>query len=82
MSTNKGRIYAVVTNGETRLVSAFNRLQAISHVAKSTINASVPSQMQLVEAVSKGIKVEYASQNPENGELDFESPEGCESVAA
>lgn len=53
------RIYIVGTpNGETRLVRASLRQQALSHVANSTFTVQVASQDDLVQAVSKGVTVE------------------------
>ena len=52
------RIYLV--NGPTgsHLVKASVASQAITHVAKSAFSAKVASQDDLVEALSRGLKVE------------------------
>jgi hypothetical protein len=52
------RIYLVSGPTGTRLVKASVASQAITHAAKSAFTAKVASQDDLVEAVSKGIKVE------------------------
>lgn len=53
------RIYIVGTpTGETRLVRASVKQQALSHVANSTFTVQVASQDDLVQAVSKGVTVE------------------------
>jgi hypothetical protein len=52
------RIYVVGGPSGIRLVDATTKQQAIAHVAHSTINAHVASQMDLVELLAKGIAVE------------------------
>ena len=53
------RIYIVGTpNGETRLVRASIKQQALSHVANSTFTVRVASQDDLVQAVTSGVAVE------------------------
>jgi len=53
------RIYLVTTHkGDRRLVRASHRSQAINHVARSMMEASVARQDELVELVSSGAKVE------------------------
>ena len=52
------RIYVVGSPTGIRLVDATTKQQAIAHVAHSTINAHVASQMDLVELLAKGIAVE------------------------
>jgi hypothetical protein len=53
------RIYIVGThNGETRLVKASVRQQALSHVANHLFTVRVASQDDLIDALGKGIKVE------------------------
>jgi len=53
------RIYIVGTpTGETRLVRASVKQQALSHVANSTFTVQVASQDDLVQAVTKGVQVE------------------------
>ena len=53
------RIYIVGTpTGETCLVRASIKQQALSHVANSVFVVRVASQDELVQAVSKGVTVE------------------------
>ena len=53
------RIYIVGTpTGETRLVRASIKQQALHHVANSTFTVQVASQDDLVKAVTKGVPVE------------------------
>jgi hypothetical protein len=53
------RIYIVGTpSGETRLVRASIKQQALSHVANSTFTVRVASQDDLVQAVTNGVAVE------------------------
>lgn len=61
------RIYVVGGPTGIRLVDATTKQQAIAHVAHSTINAHVASQMDLVELLAKGIAVEgvKASEQPD-----------------
>jgi len=64
------RIYIVKTpEGETRLVRATVRSQALSHVAASLLAVYVPSQEELFEAAASGIKVEDFK-NPDQKELE------------
>jgi hypothetical protein len=58
------RIYVVGGPSGIRLVQATTRQQAIAHVAHSTINAHVASQMDLVELLARGVAVE-AFKDPE-----------------
>lgn len=53
------RIYIVGTPaGETRLVRASIRQQALSHVANSVFTVRVASQEDLVQAIINGVAVE------------------------
>ncbi len=53
------RIYIVGSlSGTTRLVRASTPQQAISHVAHSQFTVRVPTQDELIAAVSKGASVE------------------------
>ena len=53
------RIYSVIPpSGETRLVKAISRSQALSHVANTLFNIRVATQEDLVESLTKGVKVE------------------------
>jgi len=63
MSTPK-RIYEVThkPTGETRLVRAATKPQAIHHVSRGTHDAKVASQDRLVDLVSNGVKVEDATE--------------------
>jgi len=65
------RIYIVTGPTGTRLVKATAPSQAITHVAKSTFDARVASQDDLVEALSNGVKVETYGETAQ-GELDVE----------
>ena len=63
------RIY-IVGHGQTiRLVRAAHRSQALSHVAKSLINVKFATQEELVDALSRQIAVENATDG-EQGELE------------
>ena len=70
MATNT-RIYLVGSlDGSVRLVRASTPHQAISHVAHSQFTVRVPTQDELVGAVSKGITVEnYKDANQTNLDL-------------
>ena len=63
------RIYLVGHGQTVRLVRAAHRSQALSHVAKSLINVKVANQDELVDALSRQIVVENATDG-EQGELD------------
>jgi hypothetical protein len=65
------RIYIVGSlDGSTRLVRAATPHQAISHVAHLQFTVRVPTQDELVAAVSKGVTVEnYKDDN--QPELDL-----------
>jgi hypothetical protein len=53
------RIYLVTTHkGDRRLVRASHRSQAVNHVARTMMEASVARQDELVELVSAGVQVE------------------------
>lgn len=56
----KTRIYLVTSGNDTHLVKATNKVVAINHVAKRGIKAHVASQLELVELVADGAKVEEA----------------------
>jgi hypothetical protein len=58
------RIYAIKVQGETRLVNARTRAQAVHYVAEDTIKASVASQQMLVQLTRAGVEVEDATNNP------------------
>lgn len=62
------RIYVVGGPAGIRLVNAITRQQAIAHVAHSTINAHVASQMDLVELIARGVTVETVK-TPEQVDL-------------
>jgi hypothetical protein len=64
------RIYIVgALDGTTRLARASTPHQAISHVAHSQFTVRVPTQDELIAAVSKGVTVEnYKDAN----QLDLE----------
>lgn len=65
------RIYTVGSlDGTIRLVRASTPHQAISHVAHSQFTVRVPTQDELVAAVSKGVTVEnYKDNNQTNLDL-------------
>jgi len=66
------RIYIVTsTDGATRLIKATVASQAITHAAKQSFTARVASQDDLVQALSKGVKVETYGETAQ-GELDVE----------
>jgi hypothetical protein len=71
MATNT-RIYIVGgIDGTVRLVRASNPHQAISHVAHSQFTVRVPTQDELIQAVSMGAAVEnYKDAN--QTDLEFE----------
>ena len=67
------RIYLVThPNGETRLVKASVRSQALTHVAMSTFGVRVATQDDLVECLTKGIAVE-SLKSPDQTELELEA---------
>lgn len=61
------RIYAVTTNGTTRLVRAGSSAAARNHVARDTIDAVVASQDTLVDALARSTVVEVAGEKPAGG---------------
>lgn len=64
------RIYVVGTpDGQTRLIKASMRQQALSHVANTMLTVRVASQDDLVEELGKGTKVEQYRQ-PEQAEIE------------
>lgn len=64
------RIYIVyLPTGESRLVRATVRSQALSHVAATMLKIGVASQDELVNALESGIKVESAK-SPDQAELE------------
>ena len=64
------RIYIVhLPDGNSRLVRATVRSQALSHVAASLFKIGVASQEDLVNALEDGVKVENAK-NPDQSEMD------------
>jgi hypothetical protein len=69
------RIYLVGHGQELRLVKAAHRSQALSHVARRLINVKVASQDELVEALSRGLKVEAAALDQETRDLIEEGAE-------
>lgn len=60
------RIYSVRPSSKetpesaVRLVRAGNQAQAMRHVAKDTLSVTVASQNDLVNGITKGVKVEDA----------------------
>jgi hypothetical protein len=69
------RIYLVGSkDGTTRLVRAATPHQAISHVAHLQFTVRVPTQDELITAVSKGVTVEnYKDTNQSDLDLTNES---------
>jgi hypothetical protein len=63
------RIYIVGHGQSIRLVRAAHRSQALSHVARSIINVKVANQDELVEALTKGITVETASNDQDTKDV-------------
>ena len=63
------RIYIVGHGNTVRLIRASHRAQALGHVARSIINVKVASQDELVEALSRQIVVENATDGGQ-GELE------------
>lgn len=61
--TTKTRIYLVTTPSDSRLVRAPNASQAIRHVARDIIEASVADQDELVLLVGRGVKVEACGED-------------------
>lgn len=61
------RIYVVGGPTGIRLVDATNKQQAIAHVARTTINAHVASQMDLVELLARGVTVEGIKASEQTG---------------
>jgi hypothetical protein len=51
------RIYKVVSNSGSYLVRASARSQAIAHIAKGEIAASVATQEEIIELICKGGEV-------------------------
>jgi hypothetical protein len=58
------RIYAVRGNGEFRLVKAATKQAALRHAAASRYDIDVADQETLVDAISAGVKVEVAGEEP------------------
>lgn len=64
------RIYLVGTpDGQTRLIKATMRQQALSHVANTMLTVRVASQDDLVDELGKGTKVEQC-RAPEQVEIE------------
>ena len=58
------RIYAVQAGNVFRLVEASTKNAALRHVAKDLITVEVANQKTLVGAMTDGIKVEQAGDEP------------------
>ena len=69
MTQANTRIYKVTTPAGIRLIEAANKSQAIGHVAKTTITATVTTTKELAQMFreDKGVTVEQAG--GEAGEL-------------
>ena len=61
------RIYTVTNkaSGRTRLIRATNQAQALRHVWDDTLEASVPTQDELIKLAVGGIAVEEIQSKPE-----------------
>jgi hypothetical protein len=66
------RIYVVGGPTGIHLVNSSTKQGAIAYVAHNVYKATVATQNDLVELISKGVKVEHAKAN--NMELDLEEP--------
>lgn len=55
-----GDVMSHIFPAKVRLVRAANPSQALRHVAKDTLNVTVPSQDDLIAAATAGAKVEEA----------------------
>lgn len=60
------RIYKVNTPSGSRLVKAPNKVQAVNHIARSTITAELASQDDLVSLTCANVKVELAGEESES----------------
>lgn len=69
---SKSRIYLVQIGERQHLVEAVSRAQAVAHIARSTITASIPTQWELVELVSKGVELERAGEEPNDPQESME----------
>ena len=62
------RIYAVQGPDTFRLVEAGSKQAALRHVAKDLFNVEVANQKTLVGAMTDGVKVEVAGEEPAQAE--------------
>lgn len=62
------RIYAVKGPDEFRLVKAATKQAALRHVAASRYEIDVANQETLVGAITDGVKVEVAGEEPATAE--------------
>lgn len=65
------RIYLVTAGAEKRLVRAANKVQAVNHVARATIEAEVADQETLLTMAMNGaVKVETAGEHAQAADPD------------
>ena len=62
----KKRIYLVVHDLDTHLVEAGSKAAAVNHIARGSIKATVASQLELVELIGAGAKVQKAGNENED----------------
>lgn len=58
------RVYLVKGNDQFRLVKASTKAQAVGFVARNMFTASVAKQDELIEALTSGLTVEIAQEEP------------------
>ena len=59
------RIYKVTNGGATHLVQAISQAQALRHIAGKTFTVEVAKVIDVVQLLTDGIKVEVATNAPE-----------------
>lgn len=63
------RIYAVSSENEMYLVEAPSKYAALRHVAQRLFNVEVAKSKEIVSAMTSGVKVEIAGEEPDLVEL-------------
>lgn len=63
------RIYLAVVGDTKRLVRASHPSPVVQHVSRSLITVSIPTQDELIECASAGIKVEDVNASPDQPPL-------------
>ena len=58
------RVYLVKGGDQVRLVKASTKAQAVGFVARNMFSASVAKQDELIEALTNGLAVEIAQEEP------------------